>query len=250
MKGKVYIVGAGVGGLELLTLKAMEVLKKADVILYDELISDDVKEFIKTLNVELINVGKRAGMHRKEQEEINELLVKLARQGKTVVRLKGGDPFVFGRGGEEVEYLAENGIQFEVIPGISSAIAVPAIAGIPITHRDYDPAIVIMTGREKKKRLNWEALAKLNATIVILMGVKTLRENCEKLLKYGKDPNTPVAIIEKGFTNEQRVITGKLAEIADIAERENVNPPAVIVIGEVVKLREKIKDFLKIKYYQ
>ncbi len=243
--GKVYIVGAGPGGLDLLTKKAEKVLREADVILYDELIGEDLKEFLKKTKAELIDVGKRAGKHKKRQEEINRLLVEYARQGKTVVRLKGGDPFVFGRGGEEAEFLAEHGIPFEVVPGVTSAIAVPAYAGIPITHRKFDPAVVFITGREARERLNWEALAKLNATIVILMGVSTLRKNVERLLKHGKDPNTPVAIIERGCTKEQRVIVAPLGDIADVAEREGVKAPAVIVIGDVVRLREKLVEFLR-----
>ncbi len=245
MTGKVYIVGAGPGGLDLITKKAERVLKEADVILYDELIGEDLKEFLKKTKAELVDVGKRAGRHKKRQEEINRLLVEYAKQGKKVVRLKGGDPFVFGRGGEEAEFLAEHGIPFEVIPGITSAIAVPAYAGIPITHRSFDPAVVFITGREARERLNWEALAKLNATIVILMGVSNLRRNVDKLLKHGKDPNTPVAIIEKGCTEEQRVTVAPLKDIADVAERVGVKAPAVIVIGDVVKLREKLAKFLR-----
>jgi len=243
--GKVYIVGAGPGGLDLLTKKAEKVLREADVILYDELIGEDLKEFLKKTKAELIDVGKRAGKHKKRQEEINRLLVEYARQGKTVVRLKGGDPFVFGRGGEEAEFLAEHGVSFDVVPGVTSAIAVPAYAGIPITHRKFDPAVVFITGREARERLNWEALAKLNATIVILMGVSTLRKNVERLLKHGKDPNTPVAIIERGCTKEQRVIVAPLRDIADVAEREGVKAPAVIVIGDVVRLRENLVEFLR-----
>ncbi len=245
MTGKVYIVGAGPGGLDLITKKAERVLKEADVILYDELIGEDLKEFLKKTKAELVDVGKRAGRHKKRQEEINRLLVEYAKQGKKVVRLKGGDPFVFGRGGEEAEFLANHGIPFEIVPGVTSAIAVPAYAGIPITHRSFDPAVVFITGREARERLNWEALAKLNATIVILMGVSNLRRNVEKLLKHGKDPNTPVAIIEKGCTEEQRVTVAPLKDIADVAERVGVKAPAVIVIGDVVKLREKLAKFLR-----
>ena len=239
MTGKVYIVGAGPGDPELLTLKALRVIERADVILYDELIGG-LKDLIKRTGAELIDVGKRAGRHKMKQEEINELMVRLAKEGKVVVRLKGGDPFVFGRGGEEVEFLAKHGVPFEVIPGITSAIAVPACAGIPITHRAYDPAVVFVTGREARERLNWDALAKLNATIVILMGVSTLRRNVERLLEHGKDPKTPVAIIENGCTDKQRVVVGRLENIADLAEEMGVKAPAVIVIGDVVRLRERI----------
>ncbi len=246
MSGKVYLVGAGPGDPELLTVKAERAIREADVILYDELIGDGLKEMLKRTKAELIDVGKRAGQHKKRQDEINRLLVEHAKKGKTVVRIKGGDPFVFGRGGEEAEYLAKHRIRFEVVPGITSAIAVPAYAGIPVTHRNCDPAFVIITGREAKgnERLNWEALAKLNATIVILMGVSKLRENTEKLIRYGKNPDTPVAIIQDGTTERQKVVIGRLAEIADIAEQEGVRPPAVIVVGDVVKLRDLLKDFI------
>jgi uroporphyrin-III C-methyltransferase len=246
-EGKVYIVGAGPGKLELLTLRAYELIKEADVILYDELIGE-VAELIKKRNAELIDVGKRSGKHKMSQEEINELLVKYAREGKKIVRLKGGDPFVFGRGGEEAEYLADNGIKFEIVPGITSATAVPSTSGIPVTHRKYDPALVIITGRESRERLNWKALAELNATIVILMGVSRLRENCKKLIEYGKNPSTPVAVIERGFSDTQRIVTGTLADIADLAEKEGVRPPAVIVIGDVVRMRDKLGKFVEIEY--
>ncbi len=252
MKGKVYIIGAGPGSYDLMTLKAERILKNADVILYDELIGDDVKKFINSLNAIAINVGKRKGKHWADQSKINELMVKFASEGKKVARVKGGDPFIFGRGGEEIEYLAENGIEFEIVPGITSAIAGPAYAGIPLTHRDYDSAVVILTGREARQdgRLDWELLAKLKATLVILMGVTVLEKIVERLLKYGKDPNTPVAIVEKATTDKQRVIVGKLSNIVEIAKKENVEPPAVIVIGDVVSIREKTHKFLKFDEFQ
>ena len=242
---KVYIVGAGPGDPELLTLKALKAIMNADVILYDELIGDEVKEILKKSKAELIDVGKRCGKHKKKQDEINELIVKLAKEGKKVVRLKGGDPFVFGRGGEEIEVLAKNKIDFEVIPGISSAIAAPAYAGIPVTHRSFDPAVVFITGKQVKERLNWDALAKLNATIVILMGISNLKANVERLLNHGKNPETPVAIIEKGTLPDQRVVVGKLSNIVEIAEREGVKAPSVVVIGDVVKIRERVRNFLR-----
>jgi len=235
---KVYIVGAGCGD-ELITKKAEEAIRKADVIIHDELIGERIKELVRK-RAKVIDAGKRAGRHKLSQDEINALLVKYAEEGKVVVRLKAGDPFIFGRGGEEAEFLAENGIKFEVVPGVSSAVAAPAYAGIPLTHRRYDPAVVFITGRQARERLNWDALAKLNATIVILMGVSTLCQTTKKLIEHGKDPNTPVAIIERGCSEGQRVVTGKLSDIADIAEKENVKAPAVIVIGDVVKLREKL----------
>jgi uroporphyrin-III C-methyltransferase len=246
LSGKVYIVGVG-PSIELVTKKAEKMIREADVILHDELIDEGLKKLIRESKAEVIDVGKRTGKHKFKQEEINRLLAKHAKEGKNVVRIKGGDPFIFGRGGEEAEFLAENGIKFEIIPGITSAIAAPAYAGIPLAHRSFDPAIVFLTGREAKgrERTNWEALANLNATIVILMGVSTLRRNMERLIKYGKDPDTPVAIIENGCTERQRVVMGKLKDIADIAEKEKVKAPAIIVIGNVVKLREKLLPFLE-----
>ncbi|RLI79521.1 uroporphyrinogen-III C-methyltransferase [Archaeoglobales archaeon] len=241
---KVYIVGAGPGKLDLLTKRAEEVIKQADVILYDELIGE-VRDLVKTkADAILVDVGKRSGKHKKSQEEINQLILDYAKKGYKVVRLKGGDPFIFGRGGEEAEFLAEHGVKFEVVSGITSAIAVPTKAAIPLTHRNFDPALVFITGREAKERINWGALAKLNATIVILMGVGKLEENCKKLIQHGKSPETPVAIIEKGFSGEERVIVGNLENIGDIAKKENVKPPAIVVVGEVVRLRDKLKDFL------
>jgi len=241
----VYIVGAGPGDVELLTLKAYKVIMDADVILYDDLIGEDILELLKKTKAELISVGKRSGKHKKKQEEINKMLVEYAKQGKKVVRLKGGDPFVFGRGGEEIEFLAENGIEFKVIPGITSAIAVPAYAGIPVTHRRCDPALIFITGREARERLKWDALAKLNATIIVLMGVKNLEKICRRLIENGKNPNTPVAIIQEGTTANQRVVVGNLSNIAEIAKKERIEPPAIIVIGDVVKLREKTGKFIK-----
>ncbi len=240
--GKVYLVGAGPGKKDLLTLKAYELIQKADVILRDELIGE-VEDILKNVRAEIINVGKRSGKHSMKQEEINKLLVEMAKKYDVVVRLKGGDPFIFGRGGEEAEYLVDNGIEFEVVPGVTSAIAVPECACIPLTHREFDPAVVFITGRETKRRLNWEALAKLNATIVVLMGVERLSEICENLIKFGKDPNTPVAIIEKGFSAEERILEGNLSNIAEKAKKEKIEPPAIIVIGEVVNLRQKLIRF-------
>ena len=244
MVGKVYIVGAGPGKKDLITLRAYELIKRADVILHDELIGE-VAELLKESKAEIVNVGKRSGKHRKKQEEINEMLMEYAKQGKTVVWLKGGDPCIFGRGGEEAEYLARNGIPFEFVPGVTSAIAVPANVGIPITHRRYDPAVVFITGRESRERLNWEALARLNATIVILMGVARIPEISKLLIEHGKSPDTPVAVIENGFSENQRVIVSKLADLTNKAEEEKIKAPAVIVIGNVVELFNFLSGFIQ-----
>ncbi len=243
MEGIVYIAGAGCGNL--ITEAVKKLIDEVDVIVHDELLGERVIEFIEKSKAEKVNAGKRAGKHRLKQEEINELLVKLAREGKKVLRLKAGDPFIFGRGGEEMEYLAENGVRFAVLPGVSSAIAAPACAGIPLTHRKFDPAVVFITGRQARERLNWDALANLNATIVILMGMSTLRENVEKLLKHGKNPDTPAAIIQWGCCKKQRVVCSRLEDIADVAEKEGIGSPAVVVIGDVISVREKILEFFE-----
>jgi uroporphyrin-III C-methyltransferase len=244
--GKVYLIGAGPGDPELLTIKALRCIKESDVALVDDLIGDQIKAIVEKECKEVIEVGKRAGRHKKTQVEINQLIYALAKSGKTVARVKGGDPFVFGRGGEEAEFLARKGIKFSVIPGVSSAIAAPALAGIPLNHRNFDPAIIFVTGREKEggRRINWKEMARMNATIVILMGVSRLEENVKTLLKYGKDPDTPVAIIEKASTPEQRIIEGNLSNIIGIAKRENIKAPAIIVIGNVVSLRGILRNFI------
>ncbi len=243
-KGKVYLVGAGPGDPELLTRKAERVIRSADVILYDALVGTGIYELFPP-NAKLIDVGKRADNHTYRQEEINRMLVEQASLHNIIVRLKGGDPYVFGRGGEEAEALAENGIEFEEIPGISSAIAAPAHAGIPVTHRECASSMTIITGHEDpakgKSALNFKALAQMQGTIVILMGVKRLRENARALMENGKPGDTPVAIIERGTTEQERLTEGTLATIADLAEMHGVEAPAIIVIGDVVKVRKVLK---------
>ncbi len=237
--GKVYIVGAGPGDPELLTLKALRVLEEADVILYDKLIGDEIITMLKKMNKNLIFAGKKSGENgSKRQNEINLLMKKYAEEGKIVVRLKGGDPFVFGRGGIEAEFLAKEGIPFEVIPGVSSINSVPAYAGIPLTHPSFSSSILVVTGRDDIEA--WKR-APLNGTIVILMGRDTLKDVCEKLIEAGRDPSTPVAVIEKGTTKQQRVLTGNLSTIAELVEKENINGPTLIVVGEVVKIAKTIK---------
>ena len=242
MEGIVYIAGAGCGNV--VTEAAKKLIEEVDVIVHDELFGRKVWELLNRSKAEKINAGKRAGKHRMKQDEINELLVRLAKEGKKVLRLKAGDPFIFGRGGEEMEYLAENGVKFVVVPGISSAIAAPACAGIPLTHRRFDPAVVFITGKQARERLDWEALAKLNATIVILMGIGSLRENVKKLIENGKNPETPAAVVQWGCCDEQKVVCSKLKDIAEAAEKEGVSSPAVAVIGDVVSIREKVKEFM------
>jgi uroporphyrin-III C-methyltransferase len=243
--GKVYLVGSGPGDPELLTLKARRLIDSAEVIIYDQLPGKAILGSIPE-NAEKIDVGKYAGSHTLAQAEINELLLKKAKEGKTIVRLKGGDPYVFGRGGEEAEVLAAEGIEFEVVPGITSAIAVPAYAGIPVTHRESTSMVTFITGHEDPTKpesgLDWEILAKFEGTIVILMGVKMLGRNADELIKHGKDPRTPVAVIERGTRPDQRVTVGTLANIADLAKERNVKAPAITVIGYVVKLHRVLGE--------
>lgn len=238
-KGKVYLVGAGPGDAELLTRKAERVIKSADVILFDALVGEGIHDLFPK-NVKLIDVGKRADNHTYPQEEINKMLVDLASSYDTIVRLKGGDPYVFGRGGEEAEELISEGIEVEVIPGITSAIAVPGHAGIPVTHREYTSSVTFITGHEDPTKgesaLNFKALASMRGTIVILMGIKRLKDNVKALMDGGKSPDTPVAIIEKGTTSDERVTVGTLGTIVGIAKERNVEAPAIIVIGDVVKM--------------
>ncbi len=244
-KGKVYLVGSGPGDPELLTLKAKRLISEAEVILYDQLPGPDILALMPE-GAEKIDVGKYAGYHKLSQWQINELMVRRAQAGKVVVRLKGGDPYLFGRGGEEAQELVEHGIEVEVVPGITSAIAVPAYAGIPVTHRDCASMVMFITGHEKagknKSALDWSLLAKFEGTIVILMGVKMLEHNVEQLLKCGKNPDTPVAIIERGARPDQRVTMGTLTTIVEKAKERGVKPPAVTVIGDVVRLHRKLGE--------
>jgi uroporphyrin-III C-methyltransferase len=237
--GKVYLVGSGPGGTGLLTVRAMEVIAGAEVVLFDQLPGEEILRALPE-NAEKVDCGKYGNRHTLEQEEIEDLMVRYALEGKEVVRLKGGDPFVFGRGGEEMEVLRRHGIPVELVPGVTSAVAVPGAVGIPLTHRRYASQVTILTGHEDPTKpesaLDWELLARGRGTIVILMGVKNLPMIAEALLHNGKDPETPVAIIERGLRKDQRVTTGPLREIGRIAGEAGVKPPAVIVIGDVVRL--------------
>ena len=239
--GKVYLVGAGPGPAELLTLKAAELLRKADVVVYDRLIQDCVLT-LASPSAERIYMGKPVGRHESRQDEVNEILVRKASEGKQVVRLKGGDPFVLGRGGEEAEYLAQRGVPFDVIPGVSSALAVPLRAGIPVTHRDVASCVVIATGHEVHRevdRLDWEALSKID-TLVFLMGVHNVGRIASRLIEHGRAPATPAALIQMAYWPDERVLVATLANIAAEAERAKVQPPATLVIGEVVRWRERL----------
>lgn len=243
--GKVYIVGAGPGDAELITVKGLRCIKEADVILYDRLINNDLLSYAKP-NAKLIFCGKLPNRHAMIQEQINSSLVQHAMQGKVVTRLKGGDPFVFGRGAEEAEVLAENGIPYEIVPGITSGIAAPAYAGIPVTHRDLGSSFAIVTGhmREgKEDTIQWESLAKGVDTLAIYMGVGNLPYICSQLLKFGRAASTPVALVHMGTFEEQHTVTGTLETIVQIAQESKIKNPSMIIVGEVVTLREKIKWF-------
>ena len=244
-RGKVYLVGAGPGDPGLLTLKAKKVLEEADVIIYDYLANQRFLNFCKE-KAEKIYVGKKGGAHTLPQEEINKLLIKKAKEGKIVARLKGGDPFLFGRGGEEAEALIKEKIPFEIIPGITSAIAVPAYAGIPVTHRDYTSTLAIITGHEaegkEESKIDFSALSKIG-TLIFLMGVKNLPHIVKKLIKEGKASNTPVAVIQWGTLPKQKTAIGTLENIVEKVKKEGITAPAIIIIGDVVKLRENFNWF-------
>lgn len=245
IQGKVYLVGAGPGDPELLTLKAVRCLGKADVVVYDRLINTAILEEVQP-GAELIFAGKGPGCHTMKQEEINALLITHAQLGCTVVRLKGGDPFVFGRGGEEALALQAAGIAFEIVPGISAAIAVPAYAGIPVTHREVSSSFTVVTGHEDPRHassVNWKALAAIGGTLVFLMGVTKLAYIAQQLVDNGLFPDTPAAIIQQGTVAEQRTVTGSLATIAEQAEREHIQSPAIVVIGAVVNLQAALAWF-------
>ncbi len=239
MSGKVYLVGSGPGGEGLLTQRGRTVIDSADVVLFDQLPGEEILASLPA-GAEKIDCGKFGGRHMLEQDEIEALIIDRAKKGLRVVRLKGGDPFLFGRGGEELESVRNAGIVVEMVPGVSSALAVPASVGIPLTHRKYASQVTILTGNEDPTKpepaLDWQLLAKSRGTIVILMGVANIGKIADVLIRNGKAGSTLVAIIERGLRKDRRVTTGPLATIADTAQKNGVKPPAVIVIGDVVKL--------------
>ncbi len=244
--GKVYLVGAGPGDPGLLTLRGRRLIEQADVIIYDRLASPRLLAFASP-DAELIYVGKRVGRHVANQDEINDYIVKKAREGKEVVRLKGGDPFIFGRGGEEAQIMAEAGIEFEIVPGVTSAIAVPAYAGVPLTHRAHTASVAFITGHRRfdtsEAPVQWDGLAKGVGTLVFLMGMTNLAHICEKLIEHGRDPETPVAVIRWGTTPFHKSVTGNLSNIVEIVQENEFKPPAIIVIGTVVGLRDQLNWF-------
>jgi uroporphyrin-III C-methyltransferase/precorrin-2 dehydrogenase/sirohydrochlorin ferrochelatase len=244
LDGKVYLVGAGPGDPELLTLRAVRLLERADVVVYDHLVSSAVLDFVSPA-AERIYAGKRRNEHTMRQEQINALLVKLAQQGKQVVRLKGGDPFIFGRGGEELQTLAAQGVAFEVVPGVTAASGVSSYAGIPLTHRDYAQSCIFVTGHLKDGTadLDWPSLVRPRQTVVIYMGLGGLPEICRQMMLHGASPNLPIAVVQDGSIATQKVVTGTLADMPERVARAKLKSPCLTLIGEVVKLHDSLAWF-------
>ena len=244
IKGEVYLVGAGPGDPDLLTFRALRLMQKADVVLYDRLVADQIIELTRR-DAERIYVGKKRSNHAVPQEDINQMLVKLAKEGKRVLRLKGGDPFIFGRGGEEIEQLASHNIPFQVVPGVTAASGCSTYAGIPLTHRDYAQSVRFITGHLKNGTadLPWDELVHTNQTLVFYMGLVGLPIICQKLIEYGRNPETPIALIQQGTTEQQRVLVSNLREMPATAVKEQVRAPTLLIIGEIVALREKLAWF-------
>ena len=242
--GEVYLVGGGPGDPDLLTFRALRLMQQCDVCVYDKLVSPEVLELVRR-DAELIYVGKSRDQHTLPQEQINALLAKLALEGKRVLRLKGGDPFIFGRGGEEIETLMQQGVPFQVVPGITAANGVSSYAGIPLTHRDYAQACLFITGHLKDGLLNldWEAMSRPHQTVVIYMGLVGLAEICQQLILRGVSPDMPVAVVQQGTTQQQRVVTATLETLAIKVAAAAMKPPCLTIIGEVVQLREKLNWF-------
>ena len=244
--GKVYLVGAGPGDPELITLKGKRCIAEADVVIYDYLAAKTLLDYAKP-ECECIYVGKKGGDHTLAQEDINRLIASKAQEGKRVTRLKGGDPYIFGRGGEEAEVLVEAGVSFEVVPGVTSAIAAPAYAGIPLTHRSFTSTVAFITGHEDPTKgrsdIDWQALAKGIGTLVFLMGVKNLPHIVSRLLEHGRPADTPVALVRWGTTNQQKTVTGTLDDIEQKVKEAGLSAPAIIVVGQVVSLRQTLRWF-------
>ena len=243
-EGEVYLVGAGPGDPDLLTFRALRLMQQADIVLYDRLVHPDIIELVRR-DAQKIYVGKKRDQHTVRQDEINQLLVKYAKEGNRVLRLKGGDPFIFGRGGEEIETLLDQNVTFQVVPGITSASGCSTYSGIPLTHRDYAQSCIFVTGHLKdgKLDLNWEKLIQPNQTIVFYMGLVSIKIICNKLIEYGLDKNTYCALVQQGTTQNQKVFATTISLMPDMVEKEKPEPPTIFIIGNVVKLREKLNWF-------
>lgn len=245
MSGTVYLVGAGPGDPGMMTVRGLELLRRAEVVVFDSLVGEEVlREAPST--AEMLDVGKRGGRHKAEQSEINELLLEKAIQGRMVVRLKGGDPFLFGRGGEEAEHLRGHGVEVHVVPGVSASIAVPALAGVPVTHRTLSSSVTIITGHEGEHKeeewLDWAALARGGGTLVIMMGMSNLGRNMARLMAGGVKDHVPVAVIQDGSSPSQRIVISSVGRAEEDCRREGLGAPAVIVVGKVVDLRSVLGD--------
>jgi uroporphyrin-III C-methyltransferase / precorrin-2 dehydrogenase / sirohydrochlorin ferrochelatase len=243
-QGEVYLVGGGPGDPDLLTFRALRLMQQCDVCVYDKLVSPEVMALVRR-DADLVYVGKARDQHTMPQEGINDLLAKLALEGKRVLRLKGGDPFIFGRGGEEIETLMAHGVPFQVVPGITAANGVSSYAGIPLTHRDYSQACLFITGhlRDGTVDLDWEAMVRPKQTVVIYMGLVGLAQICQQLIAHGLPPTMPAAVVQEGTTQQQRVVVGNLADLAEKVTMAEMKPPCLVIVGEVVKLREKLNWF-------